>query len=275
MKRLALAAGGLTLALALTGCGARTISGTPSGDAALFNSAQELVRAATSKTDQAKTAKFTFQTTVSGQTITGTGSGRFDGDGTFMQMTMDVGPVHEELRYVDKTMYVQLLPESLRARMTSGKPWGKLDPDSPLAKSMGTSVNMQQNDPSHYLEQIQRAGTITRSQQTTLDGRPVTHYWIDIDLAKAADLLAQNGYPHEVLDQLKGKTGTIPAELWLNRDLRPVKITEDLGAEMKALGAPAAAQDMTMTMTYSDWGAPVDPVTAPPADQVGELKLGG
>lgn len=274
MKRLALAAGGLTLAIALTGCGARTIAGTVSGDT-VFGNAQELVRAAASKTEQAKTAKFTFEATAGGQTVKGTGSGRFESDNTAMQMTMDVGPVHEELRYVDKTMYIQLLPEQVRAQMTGGKPWGKLDPDSALAKTMGASANMNQNDPSKYLEQIQKAGTITRSEQTTLGGQPATHYWIDVDLAKAADMLAENGYPQEVLSRLQGKAGTIPLELWLNRDLLPVRITEDLGAEMKALGAPAEVQDMTMTMTYSDWGVPVDPVTAPPADQVGELKLGG
>jgi len=268
---MALGASVLALAIALTGCGAKTISGTPSGGT--FDNAQELVRAAASKTEQAKSSKFTFETQIAGQKMTGQGMGRYDGAATAMQMSMDVGPMHEEIVYTDGMMYIQL-PEEMRALMTGGKPWGKLDPNSDVAKAMGSSVNAEQNDPSKYLEQIQEAGTITKSEQTTLNGEPATHYWIDLDFAKALDKLAESGYPREMLDVLKGKSGTIPMELWLNADQLPMKITENLGAMMKAVGAPAELSDMVMTMTYTDWGAPVT-VTAPSADQVGELKLGG
>ncbi|WP_246272522.1 hypothetical protein [Amycolatopsis acididurans] len=271
MKRTALGASVLALVVALTGCGTKTVSGTPSGES--FTDAQELVRAASSKTAEAKSSKFTFETALAGQKFTGQGAGRYDGANTAMQMSMDVGPVHEEILYVDGSAYIQL-PEEYREKMTGGKPWGKLDPNNPMAKSMGASTNAEQNDPSKYLDQIQEAGTIKRNEQTTLDGQPVTHYWIDVDLTKVMNKLADSGYPQEMLDLLKGKTGTIPLELWLNQDLLPVKITEDLGSMMKAMGAPSQLTDMTMTMTYTDWGTPVT-LTAPPADQVGDLKLGG
>src|SRR5437879_6115958 len=113
MKRIALAASGVALVLALSGCGAHTISGTPSADPMLFGNAQELVRAASAKTDQKKSAKFTVESSFAGQQISGQGLGRFDGENTVMQMTMNVGPVDEELRYVDKTFYIQL-PEQAR-----------------------------------------------------------------------------------------------------------------------------------------------------------------
>jgi hypothetical protein len=271
MKKIALAAGGVALVLTLSGCGARTVAGTPNADPMLFGNAQQLVRAASAKTQQTKSAKFSIETSVAGQQLDGQGTGRFDGDNTAMQMTMNVGPVTEELRYLDKTLYVQL-PAQLRAQMTQGKPWGKLPADSDLAKTMGAS-QAQQNDPSQILSQIQQAGTITKSEQTTLDGQQVTHYWINVDVAKAADKLAASGVSTAQLDQIKDKVSTIPLELWLNTDLLPVQVTEDLSGVVKAAGAPAGAHPMKLPMKYSDWGTAVD-VQAPPADQVGELTMG-
>lgn len=63
-KRPGLAVATLALVLTLTGCGARAVSGTPSGDGHLFDNAQELVRAATGETDQVKSAKFSMTMTV-------------------------------------------------------------------------------------------------------------------------------------------------------------------------------------------------------------------
>ncbi|HVV10888.1 hypothetical protein [Amycolatopsis sp.] len=192
--------------IALSGCGAHSGCGTPSADPQLFGNAQELVRAATNGTEQAKSAKFTMQSSMAGMDINAQGAGRFDGDNTAMQITMHVSTIDEELRYVDRVIYVQL-PEQVRARITGGKPWGKVDPDSPLGKQMG-AAEAQQNDLSQYLRQIQQAGTIARSEQTTLDGQPVTHYWIDLDLAKMTAKLSGTGIPQATLDQLKDKVKT-------------------------------------------------------------------
>jgi hypothetical protein len=167
-------------------------------------------------------------------------------------------------------MYMQL-PEQYRGQLTSGKPWGKLAADSDLAKTMG-AAQAQQNDPSQILQQIQQAGTINRSEQTTLDGKPVTHYWIDVDTAKSLDKLKSSGLQDSQLEQIAAKVKTIPVELWLDRDLLPAQFTEDMSGVIQAAGAPAGTPSMKMTIKYTDWGAPVD-VQAPPADQVGELKL--
>lgn len=279
MKRPALVAGAFALIVALTGCGANTVTGTPnpaagtsSGGTALFGTAQDLVRAATAQTAKSKSAKFSIESSVAGQQLNGQGQGHFDGDDTAMQLKMSIGPIDEELRYVDKALYIQL-PEQYRAQATSGKAWGKLSADDPAAKAMGTN-QAQQDDPSKILDQIQQAGTITKSEQTVLDGQQVTHYWINIDVAKTVDKLASAGLPQEQLDQIKTKVPTFPMELWLNGDTLPVQVTEDLTALMTAAGAPAGAGGLKMTMKYSDWGVPVD-VQAPPADQVGALKTGG
>ena len=50
-------------------------------------------------------------------------------------------------------------------------------------------------------------------------------------------------------------------DLWLDDQDRPAKMT-------------TTTSGVTMQVTYSDWGAPVT-ITAPPADQVGSLKMPG
>ncbi|HKS44773.1 MAG TPA: hypothetical protein VJT49_06575 [Amycolatopsis sp.] len=279
MKKSALLAGGLALVVVVSGCATKTESGQASGQTgntgsdSLFGNAQELVLAASAKTQQVKSSKFSLVETVAGQQITGEGQGRYDGANSVMQMTMTVLGQTEEIRLVGKTMYIQL-PQAARGAMTGGKPWGRISTDGDVGKALSDTLDKaQQNDPSKTLEQIQQAGTITKSEKTTLDGQPVSHYWIDLDFAKAAKSFSSAGVPEEQLQQMAGQVKSIPVELWLNADQLPVQVSEDLGPIMKAAGAPSNAQNAKMTLKYSDWGTPVD-VLAPPADQVGELKLG-
>lgn len=60
----------------------------------------------------------------------------------------------------------------------------------------------------------------------------------------------------------------------MNAGLLPVQVTEDMTEQMKAAGVPGSGAS-TVTMKYSDWGTTTVDVQAPPADQVGELKLPG
>lgn len=282
MRKPALLAGAFALVVALAGCGTETVSGRPtdsSGGTAgtnssgFFSSAQDLYNASSSQTDKSKSAKFSIESSLAGQQISGQGAGTFDGANTAMQLTMTVGPLQEEIRYVDNTMYLQV-PEQYRQQITSGKPWGKAAPDSAIAKQLG-SAQAEQNDPTQILEQIKDAGTIRSADRTTLDGQEVTHYVLDLDFAKALSKLADNsGLTEQQLDQLKGKVQTIPMELWLNSDQLPVQVTEDLSGIMQASGAPASMGSMKMTMKYTDWGTPVT-VETPPTDEVGDLNIPG
>jgi hypothetical protein len=273
--------GGLALVVTLTGCGARSVAGQPTGQdgsGSLFGNAQELVRAASTKTGQARSAKFRFTTSMGTHEMTGQGEGLFDGDNSaldYTATTTGTGTAGSmEFRYVDKTVYLKIsLPPQSPVQITGGKPWGRVDPSNPMAAALGaTADRAQQNDPSQVLQQIQQAGTITRSEQTTLDGQQVDHYWVDIDLAKAASMLGStSGLSGDELRQLTSQVKTVPVQLWLNHDQLPVQFSEDLTPVMKAAGAPASVQPFTMTMNYSDWGTPVA-VQAPPADQVGDIE---
>ncbi|MEV5299583.1 hypothetical protein [Amycolatopsis methanolica] len=71
-------------------------------------------------------------------------------------------------------------------------------------------------------------------------------------MAKATDTLNTGELPPEVLDKLKNSGAVIPVEIWLDSDQLPVQVTRDLTQVMQAAGAPAGAQNATMTMKYRD-----------------------
>jgi len=270
MRITAVAAGVLALVLGLSACGGQ--SGTGSDGPTLFGDAQELVRAASAKTDEVRTAKFSMSGSAAGQELTGTGEGRFGPD-TALSVTTTVAGQTQEVRIVGGVVYLKV-PEAALAS-TGGKPWATFAPDSELARTLGAALDQAEaNDPAKTLEQVQRAGTITRSELTTLDGKPVSHYWVTIEVAKVTDELGGTGLPAPALEQLKSSDLTYPMELWLDEDQLPVRITQDTSAIMRALGAPAEVAQGDVTMDYHDWGTPVS-VEAPPADQVGELRIGG
>jgi hypothetical protein len=276
MRKAALAAGGMALVLALSGCGGES-DGNASPQAPLFSSAQELVRVASSKTEQVQTAKFTYEMSVLGQQMTGSGEGRFAGADTAMSMQMDMMGMAMEMRMLDNVFYMKM-PEQLAQSMggqSPNKPWMKMSAGDNPAMAQAFE-QAEQSDPRKTLELIEQAGAITKSERTQLGGQDVTHYWAELDFAKMADQ-APGGVPAEMADQLKGVDTRIPVELWLNSDQLPVKMTMDMSAVMQAVaqqagGAPAG-QDMggKISMEYTDWGAPVN-VQAPPADQVADFS---
>jgi hypothetical protein len=281
MRKTALTAGGLALILALSACGGTT-GGTAlpasapgqdkAGSTALFSDPLQLVAAAKAGTEKSKSAKFSMQMTAAGMSVKATGQGRFDGTNTAMSMNMDLLGQQLEMRLIGSDMYMKM-PESMRASLGSTKPWTKisLTDSSSAGKALSDSYNQlaEQNDPSKMLEQIQKAGTISKSESTTLDGQPANHYTIDVDFAKLADQMPA-GLPADAKDKLAGQNVHFPMELWVNSDQLPMQIVMDMSALGKAIGGDAAAGqmgEMKMTMKYTDWGAPVS-VEAPPADQV-------
>lgn len=287
MRRTVLATGAVALVLALGACG-NVVQGTPTaagqqqvdtgqnGVSAAFSDANQLVAAAKAGTSKSKSAKFSMEGNFGGQATKASGQGRFDGDNSAMSMTMDMVGQQMEMRFLNKTLYVKM-----PAAAAAGKAWIKLSADGsdPMSKALGGSLDKMsgQSDPTQVLDQISKAGKITKSEQTTLDGKPATHYTVDVDFAKLADQQAPGGLPAAAAEQLKGKNVHFPIDIWLNSDQLPVQIKMDMTPMMTALGAPgsAAAAGMVMTMHYSDWGTPVD-VQAPPADQVGDFSdLGG
>ncbi|SDX74228.1 hypothetical protein SAMN05421504_103678 [Amycolatopsis xylanica] len=286
MRKAALVAGGAALVLALTACGGKTdgngsAAPAPGGEqkdaiSALFSDPIQLADAAKAGTEKSKSAKFTMETAVGGMTMKGSGQASYENGDPKMSMTMDMMGAQVEMRVVDKIIYMKL-PESLRAKQGITTEWTKVSvADAAKTKAFGgTDPNelLKQNDPSKFIEQLKTAGTIKKSEKTTLDGQPANHYSVDLDFAKMKDLMP-SGIPAEATEQLNGKNFILPMELFVNSDNLPIKIEMDMGPMMKELlaGSPQAQQmgEMKMIAKYTDWGAPVD-VQAPPADKVSEM----
>ena len=89
--------------------------------------------------------------------------------------------------------------------MPGGKPWVKLSADSEntFAKSLGEVMDrsVKESDPTKTLDQIRSAGTVTKTEQAQLDGQATTHYWIEIDAAKAVQQ-STDGLPEGLANKI-------------------------------------------------------------------------
>lgn len=250
--------------------GTLTACDSASGPAA-FGDAGQFTKAVSTSMAGSKSAKFGSDITAGGVQTKGEGQARLDKGGTAMSLAFDFFGEPLNLRLLGQVLYAQV-PEAAREDVGGDKPWVTVPPggNDPFSLVLGGSLVQlaEQNDPVRTLDQITRAGKLTRSEQTQLDGRPATHYWFDVDLAKLGDELPAGVTP-DVVKQLQGKVGTYHLEVWLDAHQLPAETLTDLTPMLEAAGAPDGS-GAKITTTYTGWGTPVD-VQAPPPDQVGPL----
>ncbi|MEV4319232.1 hypothetical protein [Actinocrispum sp. NPDC049592] len=279
MRKTGLLAAGLALSLALVGCGSKT-AGTPTaggdttggataagepGGLKVFGNALDLAGAVNSKSKDKQSVKFSIDGSAAGQAMKGDGAFRVNGTDVAMQMKMDLpGMGAMEMVIVDKAFYMKI-PASLAGSqgIPADKPWIKFtaDGDDPLSKMLGPMLEQMGGsfDISKQMDQLKNAGTIDKSEKTTLDGAEVTHYWMTIDTLKALE--ATNMDPElkkQAEAAAKQSGGKTQLEMWINSDNLPVQIV----TEMKTAG-----QSVKMTAKYTDWGKPVD-IKAPADSEV-------
>ncbi|KID28642.1 hypothetical protein [Prauserella rugosa] len=280
MRKTALAAGAAALLL-LAGCsGDDTASnggGGGNGDGGsgvvgnLFGDANSLADAASQNTSEKKSAKFTMTMNMMGLQATAEGEGLYDGADSKQSMTMDMMGQKIDSIVVGDTMYMKM-PQGMGG--SADKPWMKQS----LTAGDQSSQMMEYNDPSKMMEFIQKAGEITDSEETTVEGQQATHYKVALDFEKMAGELGGMAGGANAQEMAK-KVGDLPMEVWLNDEQLPIKITMDLSEVMKQAAAEAGGNasgmsgDAKIEMTYSDWGTPVN-IEEPPADQVGEMPTG-
>ncbi|MBE1575984.1 hypothetical protein ACFORH_03100 [Amycolatopsis roodepoortensis] len=297
MKRVTtLAAVATAAVLALSACGGEKQPGAaapaPSEQKSLLSAPLgdpiQLAALTRESTKKAKSSKISMETVAGAEKNTVTGQGVYDGDNSKFSMTLDSEGKKVDVLWVDNAFFFKLGADD-KAELKTDKAYVKIaaDGQDPISQLLGKLMSkaVKESDPSRTLEQVSKAGKITKSDQVELNGELTNHYLIEIEVEKVIALIVgEVGVPfpadvqQKIDEKLKGKNVTIPTELWLNADQLPVQVVSDASAFVKAMGAPGDGVAKT-TVKYTDWGSPVN-ITAPPADQVGDLteimkKAGG
>ena len=253
-------------AIALAGCSGSDTGQSPKGNATTTASAAP-ASPAPAPTDAAGLAALLHQGIASvnslhlildvstgGQVIKGEGDTKLAG-GTLQALDISevVGSAgNVRLIVVDGKTYVQL-PATLNQ---SGKPWVLVSRDStnPTVRTMATLIESVQNaaSPGQITAFTSAARRVTLVGNESLDGIQVNHYSIDVDVAKLP-----NTMPGRQMLLGAGLT-SLPVELYVDGEGRPVKITQDLMLN---------GQRSSTVITLSKFNEPVS-ISAPPADQV-------
>ncbi len=273
--------------LALSACGGEKQSGAtapvPSEAKSSLSSPLgdpiQLAALTRESTKKAKSSKMTMEAVSGTEKNTASGQGLYDGENSKLSMIMDADGKKLDMLFIDNALFFKLDAED-KAELKTDKAYAKIaaDGQDPISQLLGKMMSkaVKDSDPSRILEQVSKAGKITKSDQVELNGEQTNHYVIEIEAEKAIALIMGDigiPLPAEALKQLdaklKGKNVTIPTELWLNADQLPVQVVSDQTAFVKAMGAPGDGVAKT-TVKYTDWGVPVN-ITAPPADQVGDM----
>lgn len=234
---------GCVVLVSLAACGGGKPAGAGGPEA--VTDAVQLAALAKSSADKTKSFDLDAVVNVQQQKIQMTGAAQLDGSDVQMDLKTSADSGDSEIRVVDKVVYLAL-PDDARAKAGVATPWLKLTAaGSPL--SGGLDQLAQQNSPASVLDQLSKAGKITKSWQTTLNGQPVTHYALVVDETKAGAKL-----PADLAAKLP-KTADV--DIWLTKDQLPVQVVTSMG------------DLLTSTVHYTNWGTKVD-VAAPTADQV-------
>jgi uncharacterized protein YfaP (DUF2135 family) len=216
------------------------------------------------KTGEKTSAHMTMDMSVAEQTISAEGDMEFGANDVAMTMTMEIpGQGEMTMLLSEGVMYIQM-PQELEP----GKPWIKIDPkgDDPMSKALGSTFDdVRKNaDPRASIEQLKDSGEITAEEEVELNGEQTTHYSITVDVEKMA---AQQDDPAAKTALEAAGVKDFPAELWVNGDGLPMRMTMDMPMADPTSGK---AMNAKLQMDYTDWGKAVE-IAVPSPDQIAEL----
>jgi hypothetical protein len=253
------------VAVVAAGCSGGTVDGTASSDPASSSSsaptsaapptdAVGLASALQKGAQSIRSAHLTLQVTAAGQTIDGQGDETLSG-GTLQDLDLtETVPPAGQIRIVmaaGKT-YVQL-PAQLNQ---SGKPWVLVSTTSsnPVVAQLATTLQQTQQSASldQYTAFTRAASGLQVVGPEQVAGADATRYRLTVDVTRLPDTLPGR----EAL--LTAGLMSLPVDLWVDDQGRPVKVTENLSVQ---------GQTVDTVVTIGNFDAPVT-VTAPPADQV-------
>ncbi|RSN65768.1 hypothetical protein DMH01_05275 [Amycolatopsis sp. WAC 04182] len=198
----------------------------------VVNDAAQLASAAAAGTQKARSSKIALETTAEdGRKVVVTSSGLYEGPNSKFSMVAEVAGEKRDLIFADGVLYYHLSDTQVQEFKTD-KEWVKITPDGKdsLSAANGALLTnvVETMDPTRTIDRISKSGKVTKSEQTDVDGTAATRYALDL--------------------------GGAPAELWLDGEQRPVRVT---------LGKT--------TVKYDSWASDVV-IIAPPPEAVGDSR---
>ena len=274
-KRIGLIAGGAAVTLAaITGCTSAAKSSGGSGGAAAGGGSNQLqlspvaeIQAALSKASGDKTVHVTGTISTAGTSGTMDAQEQF-GSNVAMSVNMSLAGTDISEILIGDTLYMKI--PALSAEL-GGKTWAKLSLSSmgSLGSTFQAMIDSAKNtDPTSQLQPLLASGDVHKVGTETVDGVQTTHYAGTVDPATAFDSSqAAKNLTSAQIAQLKStlKSSGVTTEtidVWVASDGLPVR---------EQVSATSSAGATKVDMHMSGWGSPVS-ITAPPADQVGDIS---
>lgn len=151
------------------------------------------------------------------------------------------------------------------------KPWSKstlTEPIVPTQEGTSGAAAEKSNNPLANVDKLVRSGEIRVVGQELVNGVETTHYAGTISVARLLEDANLTDETREWTQQSYKSLGLdhMAVDLWVGRDDLPVKQVSVAPIKM------AKTVVAKTTVTYSDWGRPID-LTPPPASQVEDLGV--
>jgi len=239
--------------------------------------------AAAATTEAAHTAQVSVSVTVGSEVVDVQGEVDLTAHNADFTATLPMSIGTVEVRTIGTVAYVRL-PANLQG-VVGGKAWIQADlptVDGLAGQQLGLPGLGAGLDVTALLDWLRGvSGTVTDIGSETIHGITATHYRADVDLTKAAaDAPAAVRPGVEQAAQAVGQT--VPVDVWVDAQGRLVQLTTSVdpgkfqapaGTDLPGTDVPGAGP-VAVTVDLWNFGMPVD-VTAPPADQVSALPIGG
>jgi hypothetical protein len=268
------------LAALAAGCGSKGSQTT--GSSPTPQQGNAVLVSAASATRKVGSARITMDITTpspSGTlTMHGTGAFAFHGHEAG-EMNLSVTAAGGASTSIDERIIgtvIYMRSPMLSQEIPGSKPWLEFDLQK-IGKKMGINFGALMNtsstsDPTQSLTYLEAASNSIQNLGTeSVGGVTTTHYQAVVDMRKAMRLMvarasgADKAAVRSTYQNLLAQTGitTYPMDVWVDGQ----GLVRKLHMQMPM---PNSGESMDMTMTLSDFGAPVK-VSAPPASQVTDL----
>ncbi|MDX6738275.1 hypothetical protein [Actinocorallia sp. A-T 12471] len=268
MKKLvAGAAVGTSLVLALSACsGATSDSALPAQNVSAVQALDQVA------IEAEKVETFTAELTMDGAgKAHATGSFRLKPTpafsvamDSFSVAGIDVPAAGTQVVLLDETIYVR--NQQLSQFVGGGKPWLKISVGE-AAGAAGFDANalvhqFQQADPGHLAKIFSDSTDVTRVGEEKIDGVATVHYKGTVDIKKA--ITEYDGDLKQAAEQLSNGSEKLAFDIWTDAENLPRKVVTHV--------TTSEAKTFDVTVVFRDYGSKVS-VAAPPADQVGDIKV--